>query len=140
MIPVDSMKRALPALLLLAASCFYERPYVPDPVTAPDKYPPSGSSYDITTAGDWREIERYSGRQVTFQGQFDHIRGQHATVTLDSGLKLFIPHFDMYRRDQGWFDYVGRRVMAGGQLHTYTRDVPGYQGPSIDINTFEVVD
>ena len=128
------------ALLILSAlaACAPNIEY--STATAPFREPPREPSTDITAAIDWGDVERHSGRQVAFDGLFNHIQGQHGVVTLDSGLRIFLPHFDLYKRDEAWFEYVGRRVRAGGLLHTYTRDIPGYQGPSIEVNRFQVLE
>ena len=35
-----------------------------------------------------------------------------------------------------WFKYVGRKVWARGILHTYTKNIEGYRGPSLELNDF----
>lgn len=57
-------------------------------------------------------------------------------VKQDSGPIIYLPHFDSFKQGDDWFKYVGRRCTASGILHTYTKDIPGYQGPSLLIDSF----
>lgn len=86
------------------------------------------SSYD--------DVEVMSGRVVTVEGRFDHIRGQHGMVILDSDLRIYVPHFDLFKRNDDWLKYVGQRVQVTGRLHSYTKNIPGYHGPSLEIMHF----
>ena len=53
-----------------------------------------------------------------------------------SGLKVFLPHFDKFMEGDDWFKYIGKRCWAKGRLHTYTKNIEGYRGPSLELNDF----
>ncbi len=110
---------------------------------APADAPRSDISYSgdrATRVLDWGDMERHRGTIVTVEGRFNHIRGEHGIVTLDSGLDVYIPNVHLYLRGQPWFDYIGRRVVAIGLLRTEGCEIPGYWGPSLNsVNSFSVV-
>jgi len=86
------------------------------------------------------DLDRYAGQDVAVEGIFDHLHAQHGKVTLDSGLVIFIPHFDRFRRGDDWLKYVGHRVRVEGILHTYASVVPEVSGPIIDVRHFEAIE
>jgi hypothetical protein len=61
-------------------------------------------------------------------------------VTLESGLVIYVPHFDHYKRGDSWLDYVGRPVRVEGVLHTEASGIDGINGPMINIRRFEPLD
>ncbi len=114
-------------LVLALGAC---RSSQPAPTSSPTAPKTSGK---IQT---WQDVELFAGQSVTLVGRFDHFRGQHGIVVLDSELRIMIPHFDLFKRNDDWLRYVGRRVQVSGRLHAYTKDIPGYQGPSMEITHF----
>ncbi len=123
------MKRMTLLALLLVASCRSSEP-MPDPAGQPVNQPKPADGLEVR---DWGDIEKFSGQWVTIEGRFNHIQGTHGIVTHDCGLHVYLPHFDLFRRDDAWGEYVGKRVWVSGLLHTYTKNIPGYQGPSIEL-------
>ena len=121
------MKRIVVLVLMAAASCTSQPPPAADP-NQPEARPTSG-----VTAMNYGEIDKYAGQFITLEGTFDHVRGTHGVVVLAEGLRVYLPHFDLFKRDDAWLDYVGKRVWVSGLLHTYTRDIPGYWGPSLEL-------
>ncbi len=122
------MKRSFLFILLAVGACRSSAP-------PPENVPAAAEKQERSSLviSDWGDIEKFSGQFVMVEGKFDHIRGTHAMVTHDCGLHVYLPHFDLFKRDTAWFDYVGKRVWVSGLLHTYTRDIPGYQGPSLEL-------
>lgn len=94
--------------------------------------PSSGPS----AAQDVEQLEAWSGKKVTLVGMFDHLHFQHGVIRLASGLKVYLPHFDHFMEGEDWFRYVGQRCYATGILHTYTKDIDGFRGPSLELNDF----
>ncbi len=123
--------RGVLLVLLLPAACGSSSKPSPDSPNVSARY--AGGVAAIRTYDD---VDRLSGQLVTLEGRFDHIRGEHGILITDSDLRIYIPHFDLFRRGDDWLKYVGRRVSATGRLHTYTRDIPGYSGPSLEILGF----
>jgi hypothetical protein len=121
------MNRTAAFLLLALAACRSTPP--PSDGPAPEKVQHSSG----LAVKDWGDIEKFSGQFVLVEGKFDWIKGTHAMVTLDCELHVYLPHFDLFRRGDAWGEYVGKRVWVSGLLHTYTRDIPGYQGPSLEL-------
>ena len=126
------MRRTLIALLFLAG-CAEEK--TPEQArqevflreTAPGS--PSGSA-------DVEQLETWSGRKITLVGKFDHLNFKHGIITLESGLKVYLPHFDLFMEGDDWLKYIGQRCYAYGILHTYTKKIEGYRGPSLELNDF----
>lgn len=89
---------------------------------------------------DWADIERYRGQPVSLEGTFNQIQGDHGVVTLDSGLKIYLPNIALTLRGRPWFNYLQKRVIVGGILRTEACKITGYSGPSLqEINTFSVI-
>src|SRR5579862_8551763 len=93
---------------------------------------PSGPS----SAKDVEQLEAWSGQDIALVGKFDHLNFKHGVVILQSGLRVYLPHFDHFMEGYDWFKYVGQKVWARGILHTYTKDIEGYLGPSLELNDF----
>lgn len=122
------------ALLLLPLSC---RPQTaPTYSLAPAERVPSGNTAPLR---DWEDCERLQGERITVQGIFDHVQGTHGTVRLDSGLVLRLPNIDLFLRNRPWFDYVDQRVLVSGTLHAYRRELPGFEGPCLLVDSFQVL-
>ena len=86
------------------------------------------------------DLDNFSGKDVAVEGTFGHVSARHGTVTLESGLIIYVPHFDLFKRGDDWLKYVGKPVRVEGILHTETTGVPGVAGPVIDIRRFEALD
>jgi len=121
------MKRILLLVVIPLAAC-KSSPPPDDPAAAPVR--PAGMAFT-----DWGDIDRYAGQFITVEGVFHHIRGTHGYVETGSGLNVYLPHFDLYKRDDAWLEYENKRVWVTGLLHSYTRDIPGYQGPSLELTS-----
>ena len=124
------MKTWIPALALAVAlaSC---RSSTGDTYSGPEEF------VQVRTRGD---LDNFAGKDVAVEGKFGHVGGRHGTVTLDSGLVIYIPHFDHYKRGDAWLDYVGRPVRVEGVLHTESTGIDGVNGPLINIRRFEPLD
>lgn len=85
---------------------------------------------------DVEQLEAWSGKSITIVGRFDHLNFKHGIITLPSGLKVYLPHFDGFMQGDDWFKYIGQRCYATGILHTYTKNIEGYRGPSLELNDF----
>jgi hypothetical protein len=127
------------ALLLVLAGCSSSgpaetdsRPALDVPMTA--SFTPSPGS--PSAARDARDLERWNGQEITVQGTFEHERGIHGIVKLASGLRVWLPHFDLFMRGDDWLKYVGRPCAASGVLHTYTVDVDGHRQVRLDTVDF----
>jgi len=94
---------------------------------------PSGPS----ASADVEQLEHWSGKTISLVGRFDHLNFKHGVIVLASGLKVYLPHFDLFMEGDDWFKYVGQKVWARGILHTYTKNIDGYRGPSLELNDFE---
>ena len=140
---IGPMRITALAVALLAAGCAAAAPdedrprrltlAEPAPTPGPKAVPAAPADY----VQDYGDVERYSGKYVTFEGVFGHIQGKHGVLKLDSGLLIYIPHFDLFRHGDDWLKYVGHRCSASGILHTYTKpEIVGYRGPSLQIDDF----
>jgi len=141
---IAAMRLVILAAALLVAGCTAatpaeERPRrialaEPAPTPAPKAVPAAHDEY----VQDYQDVERYSGQYITLTGTFGHVHSQHGVLKLDSGLLIYIPHFDLFRRGDDWLKYVGQRCTAGGILHTYMKpEIEGYRGPSLEIDSFD---
>jgi len=124
------MRRIL-ILALLASGCAHE-PSKEEKAQATLSAPASGAS----GAKDYTYLDEYAGQLVTLTGTFQHDRAIHGIVVLDSGLRVYIPHFDLYARGDDWLKYVGHRCAATGIIHTWTKDIPGYHGATLQVSDF----
>jgi len=86
------------------------------------------------------DLDAFAGKNVAVQGIFGHIAAEHGTVTLDSGLVVYVPHFDKFKGGDDWLKYVGRHVRVEGVLHTESNPIAGVNGPLINIRRFEPLD
>ena len=124
------MRRIL-ILALLAAGCSQE-PTKQEKAQAQIYAPASGAS----SAKDYTYLDQYAGQVVTLTGTFQHDKAIHGIVVLESGLRIYIPHFDLFARGDDWLKYVGHRCAATGIIHTWTKDIPGYHGATLQISDF----
>jgi hypothetical protein len=83
------------------------------------------------------DLDNFAGKYVAVEGTFGHVAAQHGTVTLQSGLVIYVPHFDKFKNGDDWLKYVGRPVRVEGLLHTEANHVAGVSGPMINIRRFE---
>ena len=86
------------------------------------------------------DLDKFAGKDVAVEGKFGHVDARHGTVTLQSGLVIYVPHFDLFKRGDDWLKYVGHEVRVEGKLHTEGTRVPGLTGPLIDVRHFESLD
>lgn len=126
------MKHLCCGLLLLAAGC----QAAPRPA---ESAAPSAPALSASVLRDWEDCEQYQGQRVGVEGVFDHVQGKHGKLRLDTGLVLYLPNLDLHLRNKPWFDYVGKRVAVSGILRAYSKPVEGSQGPSIDVEAFQVI-
>ena len=89
-----------------------------------------------SAANDVEQLEAWSGKTISLVGTFDHLHFKHGVLKLNSGLKVYLPHFDLFMEGDDWFKYVGKRCWAKGILHTYTKNIDGSRGPSLELNDF----
>ena len=99
--------------------------------------PPAGSP---SAAKDARDLEAWNGKEITLSGIFEQDRGIHGIVKLSSGLRVWLPHFDLFDRGDDWFRYVGKPCSASGVLHTYTVDVDGHRTIRLEVTDFSGTD
>lgn len=93
-----------------------------------------------SAARDVRDLEPWNGKEITLQGTFEHDRGIHGIVRLASGLRVWLPHFDLYDEGDDWFRYVGKPCAASGVLHTYTVDADGHRHIRLEVTDFSGTD
>ena len=86
------------------------------------------------------DLDSFAGKNVVVQGTFGQVAAEHATVTLQSGLVIYVPHFDKFKQGDDWLKYVGRPVRVEGVLHTESNSIAGVNGPLIHIRRFEPLD
>ena len=89
-----------------------------------------------SAARDYLDLEPWSGQEVTLEGTFEHDKATHGVVRLASGLRVYIPQFDLYARGTAWLRYVGQPCTATGVLHTYTKNIDGFRAPTLEIRDF----
>jgi hypothetical protein len=129
------MRRALiAALLLSAAGCSSSEPSHEQQLN--DVFAKESAPSGPSSAQDVEQLEAWSGKTITLVGRFDHVNFKHGVVILQSGLRVYLPHFDLFMEGDDWFKYVGKKVWARGVLHTYTKNIEGYRGPSLELNDF----
>jgi hypothetical protein len=120
-------------LAAACAGCSGGGPKTPDEERAQvfeATYAPSGPS------SAREQLEAWSGQHISIVGTFDHLNFKHGILKLESGLKVYLPHFDLFMEGDDWFKYIGQRCWAKGVLHTYTKNIEGYRGPSLELNDF----
>jgi hypothetical protein len=129
------MRRVLAAFALLAAAgCSSGQPSREQQIqdVFANESAPSGPS----SAQDVEQLEYWSGKTISLVGRFDHVNFKHGVLILKSGLRVYLPHFDLFMEGEDWFKYVGQKCWARGILHSYTKDIEGYRGPSLELNDF----
>ena len=104
--------------------------------TRAEVFEKEASASGPSAARDVEQLEAWSGQTITLVGTFDHLNFQHGILRLPSGLKVYLPHFDKFMEGDDWFKYIGKRCWAKGRLHTYTKNIEGYRGPSLELNDF----
>ena len=139
------MQRLVLAALLVNAGCSSSSrdDYDPAPLSEgpastvpPSADLPTPSPGTPSAARDVRELEAWNGQVITLDGIFEQDRGMHGIVRLASGLRVWLPHFDLHLKGDAWLRYVGKPCRVTGVLHTYTRDIDGYRGPRLDVREF----
>ncbi len=128
------MVRSMIAILLLAAvgcGAAKTKEEQLDDVFAKESAPSGPSS-----AADVEQLEAWSGKSISLVGKFDQLNFKHGVLILASGLKVYLPHFDLFMEGDDWFKYIGQKVYCHGILHTYTKNIDGYRGPSLELNDF----
>lgn len=108
-------------------------------VTAPDRDSKALLAHPSTGLSNTGDVEHLAGKYVFLDGVLDHQQHVHGFITLASGLKLAIPNFHAFAKKAGihaWGDFIGRRVRVAGWLHAVTRDLPGWDGPAVEIHEF----
>lgn len=129
------MRQTLTVLLLLAAGCSSSEPArEPSPFApqAPAEAVPAAAATGPSAAKDIHELERWNGQRITLHGTFESDRATHGIVRLQSGLRVWLPHFDLVMRGDDWLKYVGKPCTVSGVLHTYTKDIDGHRRPRLD--------
>jgi hypothetical protein len=127
------MRRVLIALLALAGCSGIEKtPEESREEVFKREDTPSGPS----ASQDVEQLERWSGKNITLTGIFEHLNFKHGILKLQSGVRVYLPHFDNFMQGDDWFKYIGKKCWAQGILHTYTKNIEGYRGPSLELNDF----
>jgi hypothetical protein len=130
------MRRAWIALLVLAGCASEESSPEPPPrALSPEQAAQVADASGPSAARDHPELERWNGQEVTLYGIFGHDRARHGIVILKSGLRVTILHFDQHRSGDDWFKYLGKPCSVTGILHTYTRNIEGYHGPTLELRS-----
>jgi hypothetical protein len=130
------MRHLIPAVLLLLALAGCGAPKTRDEQLQEifeKENTPSGPS----AAADVEQLENWSGKTISLVGRFDHVHHKHGVIILASGLRVYLPHFDLFMEGDDWFKYIGKKVWARGILHTYTKKIEPYYGPTLELNDFE---
>ena len=132
--------RRLAWALLLVAGCASSEPapresYDPGPKAPPPA--PEAPRAEAPTSGpsaakEVRDLEPYNGQRITLVGTFESDRATHGIVRLHSGLRVWLPHFDLAMRGDDWLKYVGKPCSVSGILHTYVKDIDGHRQPRLD--------
>jgi hypothetical protein len=87
-------------------------------------------------AADVEQLEAWSGRRITLVGTLEHLNFKHGIIRLASGLKVYLPHMDHFMEGDDWFKYLGQKCWVKGILHTYTKNIEGFRGPSLELIDF----
>ena len=87
-------------------------------------------------ARDIEQLEAWSGQTISVVGILSHLNFRHGIITTPAGLKIYLPHFDQIMEGDDWFKYLGKRCWVKGVLHTYTKNIEGYRGPSMLVQDF----
>ena len=87
-------------------------------------------------AADVEQLEAWSGQRITLVGTLEHLNFKHGIIRLSSGLRVYLPHMDHFMEGDDWFKYLGRKCWVKGILHTYTKNIEGYRGPSLELIDF----
>ncbi len=128
------MRRLLTLALALAAGC--GTPKTPEEEARDRVFQKEAAASGPSSAQNIEQLEAWSGKSITLAGTFSHLNFKHGILTLPSGLRVYLPHFDQYLHGDDWFKYIGQKCYASGILHTYTRNIDGYRGPSLELSDF----
>ncbi len=135
------MKTILGSLLLTTAFLFGCETSPADDKTFPSEEEawalPEAPSPAQEGGPDYGDMDPLNGKEITLTGTFDHAGFTHGILTLDGGLKVTLLHFDAFRKGDDWLKYVGKQCAATGIFQTFTRDIDGYRGPSLDLRDFD---
>jgi hypothetical protein len=136
---IRQMRRLSWALILVAGCASSEPPprssYEPgpkEPPPAPAATPQAAPTSGPSAAKETRDLEPYNGKRITLSGTFESDRAIHGIVRLHSGLRVWLPHFDLVMRGDDWLKYVGKPCTVSGVLHTYVKDIDGHRQPRLD--------
>lgn len=114
----------------------------------PQRAPGPGEAQPAATQkseiNDLNDLEEYSGQYLSLEGIFDiydRPRGKHGVLTLDSGLRIFLPHLEHVKKGEDWSQFAGKRIQVSGRLHTFVKNpIDGMNGPYLDeISPFSIV-
>jgi hypothetical protein len=130
------MHRALLAAVLLSAAGCSSAPEQTHEQQLQDVFAKESAPGGPSSAKDVEQLEAWSGKTISLVGRFEHLNFKHGVLVLQSGLRVYLPHFDLFMDGDDWFKYVGQKCWARGILHTYTKDIEGYRGPSLELNDF----
>ena len=91
-----------------------------------------------SAARDYSDLDPYNGKEISLTGTFSARtrRAKFGVITLASGLRVGLPHFDQFQHGNDWFKYEGRVCQADGILHTYTKNIDGYRMPTLQLKSF----
>ncbi|MBI3854126.1 MAG: hypothetical protein HY293_00380 [Planctomycetes bacterium] len=128
------MRQILIAILALSAGCGGITK-TPEEERA-EVFMAAESASGPSASRDVEQLEAWSGKNIALVGVFDHLNFKHGILKLPSGLKVYLPHFDLFMEGDDWFKYIGKKCWAKGILHTYTKNIEGYRGPSLELNDF----
>lgn len=83
-----------------------------------------------------QDLEPFGGQIITVEGVLGlpgPSRGRHASVTMDSGLVVYVPHAEHYWQGENWWNFEGKRVQVTGELHIHTSSaIDGLYGPFLN--------
>lgn len=127
-------------IFCLAAGCASSEPEPRgsyDPGPRPDPAGPAAAAPEAPTSGpsaakDAQDLDPWNGKRISLSGTFENDRAVHGIVRLHSGLRVWLPHFDLVMRGDDWLKYVGKPCTVSGVLHTYTKDIDGHRRPRLD--------
>ena len=129
------MRRFSIAVLLVVAAGCGGAPKTEEQ-TRSEVFEKADSASGPSAARDVEQLEAWSGQTIWLTGTFNHLNFQHGVLTLPTGLKVYLPHADHFLEGDDWFKYIGKRCWAKGRLHTYTKNIEGYRGPSLELIDF----
>lgn len=123
------MVKALIVALMLTTSCH-----------APGLKKTTGEPYYTAELSTIDDVRQHDGQFVKVTGIFDHVKWIHASIVTTNNLKVFIPHFDEFKKGEDWLKYVGKNVVVIGRIRMHVSDAEGYNQPSMIIHYFAPVE